>query len=223
VKKNKFIPNENNSLCLFTKNKNPVFTGFHLLQGRIHLIILKEKFSQLYNQQIMRLLIFIFTLSPFLGIGQRTDVFIKLTDARGQQIKGDAVLKGFENWMGATTFNTASKTNTLLSFTMTVNGASADLKKAAANGEILLGGQVTVITPNPSGGKPMTSYTIKMENISVLSCYESMGCNNAMNTTVSLQATRIGWTYYNTSATGAQTVSRKFGWDSDKNQDWNSF
>jgi len=57
----------------------------------------------------------------------------------------------------------------------------------------------------------------------VLSCYESMGCNNAMNTTVSLQAARIGWTYYNTSATGAQTVSRKFGWDSDRNQDWTSF
>ena len=145
----------------------------------------------------MRILIFILLFSPFFGIAQKTDVFIRLTDAKGQQIKGDAVMKGFENWLGATTFNTASKTNTLLSFTMTVNGASADLKKAAANGEILVSGQVSVITPNPSGGKPMTSYTIKMENISVLSCYESMGCNNAMNTTVSLQATRIGWTYYN--------------------------
>ena len=171
----------------------------------------------------MRILMCILLFSPLLGIAQKNDVFIQLTNASGKQIKGDAVLKGFENWMGATTFNTASKTNTLLSFTMTVNGASADLKKAAANGEILLGGQVTVITPNPSGGKPMISYTIKMENISVLSCYESMGCNNAMNTTVSLQAARIGWTYYNTSATGAQTVSRKFGWDSDRNQDWTSF
>ena len=171
----------------------------------------------------MRILIFILLFSPFFGIAQKTDVFVRLTDAKGQQIKGDAVLKGFENWMAATTFNTASKTNTLLSFTMTVNGASADLKKAAANGEILVSGQVSVITPNPSGGKPMTSYTIKMENISVLSCYESMGCNNAMNTTVSLQATRIGWTYYNTSATGTQTVSRKFGWDAENNREWSSF
>ena len=171
----------------------------------------------------MRILIFILLFSPFFGIAQKTDVFVRLTDAKGQQIKGDAVLKGFENWMAATTFNTASKTNTLLSFTMTVNGALADLKKAAANGEILVSGQVSVITPNPSGGKPMTSYTIKMENISVLSCYESMGCNNAMNTTVSLQATRIGWTYYNTSATGTQTVSRKFGWDAENNREWSSF
>jgi type VI protein secretion system component Hcp len=84
----------------------------------------------------MRILIFILLFSPFFGIAQKTDVFVRLTDAKGQQIKGDAVMKGFENWLGATTFNTASKTNTLLSFTMTVNGASADLKKAAANGEL---------------------------------------------------------------------------------------
>ena len=133
-------------------------------------------------------------------------------------------MKGFENWMAATTFNTASKTNTLLSFTMTVNGASADLKKAAANGEILVSGQVSVITPNPSGGKPMTSYTIKMENISVVRGWKRwVSDNSAMNTTVSLQATRIGWTYYNTSATGTQTVSRKFGWDAENNREWSSF
>jgi type VI protein secretion system component Hcp len=171
----------------------------------------------------MRILIFILLLSPILSSAQKTDVFIQLADAKGQQIKGDVVTKGFENWLGATTINSAGKTNTLLSFTMTVNGASADLKKAAANGEILVSGQVFVISPNPSGGRPLTSYTIKMESISVLSCYESMGCNNTMNTTVSLQATRIGWTYYNTSAKGAQTVTRKFGWDERNNKEWTSF
>ena len=171
----------------------------------------------------MRILICILLASPFLGIAQKNDVFIRLTDARGQQIKGDAVLKGFENSIGATSINSSGKSNTQLSFTMTVNGASADLKRAMTNGELLMNGQVAVIAPNPSGGRPLTSYTIKMESIAVLNCYEAMGCNNAMNTTVTLQITRIGWTYYNTSATGAQTISRKFGWDAENNREWTSF
>ena len=170
----------------------------------------------------MRTLIFILLLSPFLGLAQKTDVFIRLTDAKGQQIKGDAFMKGFENWLGASSLNTSGKSNTQLSFTMTVNGASADLKRALSNRE-LLNGQVAVMVPNPSGGRPLTSYTIKMENISVLSCFEAMGCNNAMNTTVTLQTTRIGWTYYNQTTSGAQTVSRKFGWDAENNIEWTSF
>ena len=92
-----------------------------------------------------------------------------------------------------------------------------------SNGELLLNGQVAVLTANPSGGRPLTSYTIKMENVAVLSCYEAMGCNNVMNTTVTLQVARIGWTYYNTTSTGTQTVSRKFGWDAERNMEWTSF
>ena len=69
-------------------------------------------------------------------------MFIKLTDAKGQQIKGEAVMKGFEKWIGATTITSGGKNNTQLSFTMAVNGASADLKKAMANGELLVSGQV---------------------------------------------------------------------------------
>jgi type VI protein secretion system component Hcp len=170
----------------------------------------------------MRIFIFILLIFPILGVAQKTDVFIRLTDAKGQQIKGGAVLKGFENWLGATSLNASGKGNTQLSFTMEVNGSSADLKRALSNGE-LLNGQVTVIVPNPSGGKPMTSYTIKMENIAVLTCYEAMGCNNAMNTSVTIQVTRIGWTYYNAVASGPQTVSRKFGWDAENNIEWNTF
>jgi type VI protein secretion system component Hcp len=170
----------------------------------------------------MRILILILLLSPILGFAQKTDVLIRLTDAKGQQIKGGAVLKGFENWLGATSLNTSGKSNTQLNFTMEVNGASADLKRALSNGE-LLNGQVTVLVPNPSGVRPMTSYTIKMENISVLTCYEAIGCNNAMNTTVTLRVTRIGWTYYNAATTGAQTISRKFGWDAENNIEWTSF
>ncbi|MGZ5220134.1 MAG: hypothetical protein ACXWC7_08650 [Chitinophagaceae bacterium] len=46
-----------------------------------------------------------------------------------------------------------------------------------------------------------------MEKIKVTSCNESMGCNTVMTTSVTLQATRIGCTYYQTNATGTQTIS----------------
>jgi len=168
----------------------------------------------------MRKLIFILFLSPLFCIAQKTEVFIKLSDARGQQIKGDAVLKGFENWLSASSINSSGKNNNQLNFTVNVTAASADLKRAMSNGELLLSGQVTVLSAKPSGGRPLTSYTIKMENIAVVSCYEAMGCNNAMNTTLTLQVARIGWTYYNTTT---QAVSRKFGWDVEKNMEWSSF
>ena len=171
----------------------------------------------------MRTIIFLLLLLPIFCAAQKTDVFIKLTDARGQQIKGDAVVKGFERWIAATSITSGGKNNTQLSFTMSVSGASADLKKAIANGEVLMNGQVTVTSPNISFGGPVISYTIKMESISVSSCLEAMGCNSAMNTTVTLQATRIGWTYYDQSRTGVQTVSRKFGWDAGSNKEWTNF
>jgi len=44
-----------------------------------------------------------------------------------------------------------------------------------------------------------------------------------MITTVTLQATRIGWTYYQIGKTGAQTISRKFGWDADTQTEWTNF
>ena len=172
----------------------------------------------------MRLIIFILLLCPIFGIGQKTNAFIKLTDARSQEIKGEAVLKGFEKWIDATSLNSGGKNNTQLSFTMTINGASAALKKALANGESLVSGQVTVLSPNQSAGSPVILYTIKMEKIAVTTCYEAMGCNNIINTTVTLQATRIGWTYYQTGkGNGSASISNKYGWDAEKNADWTNF
>jgi hypothetical protein len=62
-----------------------------------------------------------------------------------------------------------------------------------------------------------------MENITVLSCSEALGCDNVMNTTVTLQATRVGWTYYQQGKTGGQVVSKKFGWDSGTQSEWSNF
>jgi len=171
----------------------------------------------------MRTIIFILLLSPIFSFAQKTDVFIKLTDARGQQIKGESVLKGFEKWIGATTINSDGKNNTQLSLTMMVSGASADIKRALNNGELLSKAEVSAVTLIAGAVAPSLVYTIKMEQITVLSCSETMGCNNMMNTTVSLQAARIGWTYYQSGRGGTQTVSRKFGWDAETKSEWINF
>jgi len=172
----------------------------------------------------MRTLIFIFLLSPLLSFAQKTDMFVKLTDSRNQPIKGEGMLKGYERWIVATTLTAGGKNNNQVNFTMAVGGASADLKRALATGEVLLSAQVNVLAPfNPSVPAAQISYTIKMENISVTSCSEAMGCDNVMNTTVTLQAVRVGWTYYQTGKTGAQVVSKKFGWDSSTQSEWSNF
>ena len=170
----------------------------------------------------MRTVFLTLLFSPLLSFAQKTDVFIKLTDAKGQLIKGEAVLNGFERWIGATSINSGGKNNSQLDFTMNISGASADLKRALASGELLLNGQVTVTTL-ASSFRPVTAYTIKMEMISVLACAETMGCNNQMTTTVTLKATRIDWTYYQTDRTGAAAVSPKYGWDESTKAEWTIF
>jgi hypothetical protein len=62
-----------------------------------------------------------------------------------------------------------------------------------------------------------------MEKIRVQGCSEAMGCNSAMTTTVTLQATRIGWTYYQTDRTGALVVSNKYGYDAETGGQWTNF
>jgi type VI protein secretion system component Hcp len=179
------------------------------------------------NKQIkktaMHKIILILLTSPMFALSQNTSVFIRLNDAAGQQIKGESVTRGFEKYIQATSTGAAGKNNTQFNFTMTVSGAAADLKKMMATDQLLSTAEVVAVVPN-GGGAPVVSYTIKMEQVKVLSCSEGMGCNGAMNTTVALQATRIGWTYYTQNPKGgASTVSRKFGWDSSTNAAWTNF
>lgn len=172
----------------------------------------------------MKTIILILLLTPFFGFSQKANIFIKLTDARGQQIKGESTEKGFEKWLQSSTANSSGKNNTTFSFMMSISGASADLKRAMTNGEFLIDGQIVFTAMDPMGsGRLFTSYTIKMERISVSNCDESLGCNGVMNTAVTLQATRIGWTYYQTGKTGTQIVSKKYGWDAEANREWTNF
>ncbi len=171
----------------------------------------------------MRKIIFILAMAPLFVMAQTNTVFIKLTGAGGKLIKGEVVMKGFEGAIQASTINSGGKNNTQTSFTMEVNGASADLKRAMASSEVLSKAEVTVLSPVRTMGAPIVAYTIKMEQIRVTGCTEAMGCNSIMSTSVTLEATRIGWTYYSTGKTGVNTVSKKYGWDADAGTEWTNF
>lgn len=170
----------------------------------------------------MKKIMFALLLMPLITTAQKQDVYVQLTDAKGTPINGDVMVRGFERNLYANTVATAGKNNTQVNFTMNIAGASAELKKAMNNNEWLLKGLVTV-TQLGNNGMPNPVYSIRMEKIKVLSCNESMGCNNAMNTSVTLQATRIGWTYFQTGRTGTQTVTNKYGFDSETGGTWTSF
>lgn len=170
----------------------------------------------------MRTTILMLLLSPLFGFAQKQDVFIKLIDASGQLIKGDAVTKGFEKSIGVLSFAQAGKNNSQLSFSMNISGAGADLKRAMTTGSLLPSGTLTA-TQFIGGGAPAIAYTIKMENIRVNSCAESMGCNGAMTTTTVITAARIGWTYYQTDNTGRTSISRKYGFDNETGKEWTNF
>jgi type VI protein secretion system component Hcp len=143
-------------------------------------------------------------------------VFIKLTDANGRQISGESKDIHYKDWIYTTAINPGGNNNTQLSFTMAVTGASAELKRTMANSMILLNGEVNVTAGNQGQGSPAILYKIKMEKIKVLSCTETTGSDNAMHTSVTLQASRIGWIYYTTSNTGVQTESKKYGWNKER-------
>lgn len=157
-----------------------------------------------------------------LSMAQKTGTYLLLTDASGQQIKGDIVDKGFERTIGVYSFNNSGRNNAQLTFSMNVIAAAADLKRAMTTGTLLQNGTLTV-TSLTRDGRMTVSYTVRMENIRVLNCNESQGCNGAIMTTATLAASRIGWTYYQQDASGRQSVSKKFGFDNDSGREWTNF
>lgn len=167
----------------------------------------------------MKKLFFLALLFPLVSLAQQQQIYIRLTDAAGRSINGTAVARGFESTIEAQTLNAGGKDNRAISFTMNVAGASADLRKAMMDGSFLSTGLVTVLQPSTS--KP--AYTIKMEKIKVSSVSEAAGCNSGLVTTISLQATRIGWTYYQQNRSGASVVSNKYGFDAETGGSWTNF
>ncbi|MBN8864933.1 MAG: type VI secretion system tube protein Hcp [Sphingobacteriales bacterium] len=167
----------------------------------------------------MKKLFFLALLFPLVSLARQQQIYIKLTDASGRSINGTAVARGFENTIEAQTVNAGGKDNRAISFTMNISGASADLRKAMMDGSFLSTGLITVLQPSTT--KP--AYTIKMEKIKVSSVSETAGCNGGLVTTIGLQATRIGWTYYQQNRSGANVVSNKYGFDAETGGSWTNF
>ncbi len=170
----------------------------------------------------MRTLMLSLLFFPFAVLAQKTESYLKLNNTAGQLIKGNAVAKGFEKSITAQSFSSSGKNNTQLTFSMAVSPAAAELKTAMGSGSLLPNGTLTV-TQAGNLGAPNILYIIKMENIKVNSCAESMGCNGAITTSTVITATRIGWTYYQADAAGKWTVSRKYGYDSETGKEWTNF
>jgi type VI protein secretion system component Hcp len=171
----------------------------------------------------MRIILFsLLMLIASVSFSQLPGVYLNLTNPGGARITGTSQLKGYEKWIQALTFSTGGSNNTGVNFTMDISPASADLMAAMNNGTFLPYGQISSVDYG-GGGSTRIVYTITMENIRVLSCSDVMGCSNALVTSVQLQATRIGWTYYEVSPSGKTFVSRKYGYDAEKQQPWEKF
>ncbi len=157
---------------------------------------------------------------PVLVIAQRTTTedFGRFTNAAGAVIKGSSVTRGFErqiiieNLVAASTNN-----NTSVKLSIPTDAAVNEFRNALNNGQRLKSGEiiVTAITAD----RRINKYKINMEDIAVLSCEDKGG-----NTMLTLDAARIGWTYYaNDQRSGKQTVSSKIGWDAAKKRAWTEF
>jgi len=104
---------------------------------------------------------------------------------------------------------------------MPVSNASVELKAIANSKEALSKGQVTVSKLDLQ--RMTTLYTINMEQMKVVSCSDFTAADNTMMTSVTIQATRIGWTYYSQDRMGKITVSDKYGYDLGTGDNWTNF
>ncbi len=171
----------------------------------------------------MRIILISFLmLIASVSFSQLPGVYLNLTNPGGARINGTSQLKGYEKWIQAITFSTGGSNNTQVNFTMEISGASADLMAAMNNGSLLPKGQISSLDYG-GGGNTRMVYTITMQNIRVLACNDVMGCDKALVTSVQLQATRIGWTYYEQTPDGRIVVSRKYGYDAETGQPWEKF
>jgi type VI protein secretion system component Hcp len=157
---------------------------------------------------------------PVLLMAQRsiTEDFGKFTNADGVVIKGSSMVRGFEKQIEVQNLAAAStNNNTAVKFSMPSGAAANEFRNALNNGKKLRSGEIIVTAI--SADRRITMHKINMEEISVLSCEDRGGL-----TSLTLDATRIGWTYYaNDQRSGKQTISSKSGWDAAKKQAWTGF
>ncbi len=144
-------------------------------------------------------------------------IFLKITDANGQLISGTSFQKFYERQIIVTNFSGVTAGNAQVQFTMPSGGASATLASMQGSKETIPYAVFTNIVPAEPTWNVLS--TVRLEAIRVMSVTDANG-----STSLTLQAGRIGTTYYqNNPKTGIRTVSGKTGYDFKTRQAWNAF
>lgn len=147
----------------------------------------------------------------------KQQTFLKLTDPNGQMIRGTSTQRFYERQIIASFFSGVSSGNPQIQFTMPPGAASAALTNLIGSKQNLLNGLFSITQYGETGLALL--YSVRLEDIKVISVREGEGGTN-----VTLQASRIGTTYYQYDRrTGQRVVSGKTGFDFTSNSNWNNF
>jgi hypothetical protein len=147
----------------------------------------------------------------------KQEVFLKIVDANGQIIRGTCVERFYERQIIATSFSGVTTGKAQIQFIMPSGGASATLARMQGSKETIPYAVFTITVPAEPTWNVLS--TVRLEVIRVISVQDANG-----STSVTLQAERIGTTYFqNNLKTGIRSVTGKTGYDFKTGQTWNSF
>lgn len=147
----------------------------------------------------------------------KQETFLQIVDANGQPVRGTSVQRFYERQIIATGFSGVTAGKAQVQFTMPSGGASATLATLQGSKETIPYAVFTNTVPAEPTWNVLS--TVRLEAIRVISVQDANG-----STSVTLQAERIGTTYYqNNLKTGIRSVTGKTGYDFKTGQTWNAF
>ncbi len=172
-------------------------------------------------KSFLRITSLLFFMAAFSLSLNAQEVYIRLKDPKGKEIRGNSVTRFFEHQVMATNFQGPNAKDPVVQFTMEVQAASGILQGLEQNGDKLSSALVT-FTQRVDHGH-IIQYTIRLEDISIISC-ENINDANGNHTLVMLRPSRAGTTYYSVNRkTGVNTVTSKSGYDYTTGKAWTNF
>lgn len=147
----------------------------------------------------------------------KQQIFLQMVDVNGVAIRGTSVQRGYERQIIVTSFSGVTTGNPQVQFSFPSGGASATLSTMKGSKQTIPYAVFTVTEPGEARLNVLS--TIRLESVSIIRVEDVNGSTN-----VTLQAARIGTTYFqNNLKTGIRTISGKTGFDYTTGQTWNSF
>lgn len=151
------------------------------------------------------------------ALQKKQEIFLQITDANGQLLRGTSTQRGYERQIIVTSFSGVTTGKAQLQFTMPSGAVSATLANMQGSKATIPSAVFTVT--EPAEARLHVLSTVRLEAIRVLTVEDANG-----STSITLQATRVGTTYYQYNLrTGLRTVSGKTGYDYSTGQSWNTF